>query len=211
MQIISPTTEGITVSKHGLEITRQLSFGEWREILHSAKSAKSAYLSILSDITSYGRKNFGDELVNEAIEQLEFELSDATKAEFIGRIGLEQRRLHNLSSEHAYVIGRLVDDSDKREEWAALCCEHNLTAFELKKSIERGKIVRQAEISDQSGHSEGIPSVQAVHFQFLKWQRQFGESDKILKLPVTEREKILTQLTPIIELAAAIESSLSRK
>ena len=87
----------------------------------------------------------------------------------------------------------------------------NLSAFELKKSIEKGEVIRGDEISANSGHSEGIPSVQAVHFQFLRWQRQFKERSTILRLPKKEREKILTQLTPMVELAAEIEASLSKK
>ena len=209
MNIIAPNNPGLTVSQHGLLISRQLSYEEWIEMLEQAKHAKSSYLNILSDITSYGRRCFGDDRVNEAIEQLEFDLSDATKAEVISRVGLEQRTTHNLSSEHAYIIGKFVETDADREKWSGLCNEYSLTAHELKKSIEKGEVIRADEISEKSGHTEGISTVQAVHFSFLKWQRQFKDPKEILKLPKGEREKILKQLTPIIQLAADIESSIN--
>jgi hypothetical protein len=207
--LIDTGNQGLTVTEHGLQIKRQLSAEEWKDLLTQARRAKTSYLSILSDITAYGRRTFGDDFVNDALEQLEFELSDATKAEAIALVPLASRALYDLSSEHAYILGTLLHDDAERMKWAAACQEHSLTAFELKKSIEKGAVTRQAEITERSGHSDGIPSIQAVQFQFQKWRRQFPDAAAIRKLPVKEREKILQNITPIVELAAELEKSLS--
>jgi hypothetical protein len=201
------STTGITLTEHGLQITRQLDWTEWRNLLAQARRIKKTYLSVLSDITDYGRKTFGDEPVNEALEQLEFEMADATKAHYIALIDHDQRAKFNLTSEHAYVLGHLLETEDERAKWAALCKCHSLTAFELKKSIGKGEIVREHEIRDASGHGDGIPSVQAIRFQFEKWQRQFPDRGMILKLPKPDRRKILELLTPIVDLAASIKTS----
>ena len=203
-------TNGITLTEHGLQITRILDWDEWRGLLTQARRIKKTYLSVLSDITDYGRRNFGDEPVNEALEQLEFEMSDATKAHVIALVSHDQRTRFDLTSEHAYVLGHLLETVPEREKWAALRQQHSLTAFELKKSIEKGEILRESEIRDASGHGEGIPSVQAIRFQFEKWQRQFPDRGTILKLPKPERRKILELLNPIVELAASLESSFKR-
>jgi hypothetical protein len=204
--LLSPAS-GYTLTEHGLHITRTLAWDEWRELLSQARRIKKTYLSVLSDITDYGRRTFGDEPVNEALEQLEFEMSDATKAHVIALVGIAQRTKYDLTSEHAYVLGHLLDSPGERDKWAALCHQHTLTAFELKKSIEKGAVTREAEILANSGHGDGIPSVQAIRFQFEKWQRQFPDRAHILKLPKPERRKILDLLTPIVELAASLETS----
>ena len=205
--ILSPAGNGFTLTEHGLQITRMLTWDEWRNLLAETRRIKKTYLSVLSDITDYGRNHFGDDQVNQALEQLEFEMADATKAHVIALVGYDQRARYNLTSEHAYVLGNMLDDTSERDKWAALSQQHNLTAFELKKSIENGAVIRESEIRDNSGHGDGIPSVQAIRFQFEKWQRQFSDRAAILKLPKPERRKILDLLTPIVEFAASLESS----
>jgi hypothetical protein len=200
---------GFTLTEHGLRITRQLDWDEWRGLLSQARCIKKTYLSVLSDITDYGRRTFGDPPVNEALEQLEFEMSDATKAHVIAMIGYDRRVKFDLTSEHAYVLGSLLETTAARDKWAALCLQHTLTAFELKKSIEKGEVIRESEIREASGHGDGIPSVQAIRFQFEKWQRQFADRNAILKLPKAERRKILELLAPIVELAGCLQTSFT--
>lgn len=209
--LITPGAPGLALTDFGLEITRNLDFTEWRSLLVQAKRAKSSYLAVVSDIVAYGRREFGDDPVNSALEQLEFDLSDATKAEIISRMSLADRTLHGLSAEHSYVLGLCLRTPEEREKWARKCAEHGLTAFELKKSIAAGEVLRIADISAAAGHSEGIPSIQAVRFQFQKWQRQFADSTAVLRLPKPERRKILDLLCPMVQLAAELEASLSTK
>jgi hypothetical protein len=209
MNPIIPSPPSVQFTEYGIIFGENINYDEWRGMLDSARKARNCYLSFVSDITAYGRKNFGDEKVNAALEQLEFDLSECTKVEFIALVPIEQRAEYGLSAEHAYMLGKLLDTPEERAKWAAITSEHNLTAFELKKSIERGSVIRAAEISTNSGHSTGIASVQSVHFHFLKWQRQFEDRTAILKLPKNERERILNQLTPMVQLAAEIEQSLS--
>ena len=205
--LLAPEGSGFNLTEHGLKITRLLSWDEWRELLSQARRIKKTYFSVLSDITDYGRRTFGDDPVNKALEQLEFEMTDATKAHVIALVGYARREKWNLSSEHAYVLGHMLEDTPERDKWAAICLEHSLTAFELKKSIEKGEVIREAEIRETSGHGDGIPSVQAIRFQFEKWQRQFPDRAAILKLPKLERRKILDLLTPIVDLANSIQTS----
>lgn len=206
---LAPDDKGVRVTEHGLQINRQLSLDDWRDLLAQARRIKTAYLSVLSDITSYGRARFGDNLVNDALEQLEFEMSDATKAETIALIPLDRRVHFNLSSEHAYVLGSMLSEDSERDRWAAICQENSLTAFELKKSIEKGEILYAADITERSGHGEGMASIQAVQFSYQKWLRQFPEPAAILKLPPPERRKILDSLIPMVELASQLETSLT--
>ncbi len=206
--LIATSDNGLVLTEHGLHIKRQLNFEEWRGILQQARIAKQSYLCVLADLTSYGRRTFGDDSVNEALEQLEFEMSDATKAETISLVPMDRRAKYGLTSEHAYVLGSLLREPADREKWAALCQEHDLSAFELKRSIEKGEVLHESDISERSGHGEGIHSIQAVAFQWQKWQRRFPDRKAILGIPEAERRKILQHISPIVEMAAELEQSL---
>ena len=207
--LIIPETAGILITEHGLQVKRLLSLDDWTELLSQTRRVKTHYLSILADLTSYGRSHFGDAAVNDALEQLQFDMSDATKSDAISLIGYDRRATYNLTSEHAYVLAHLLETPEEWDKWAAICDEHKLTAHELKKSIALGEVIREAEIREKSGHSGGIASVQAVVYQFVRWKRQFPDNAALFKLPKSEREKILDLLSPIVELASDIETSIS--
>ena len=100
-----------------------------------------------------------------------------------------------------------ISDAD-RIKWAKTAIKHKLSALELKRSIEQGKVIRLAEIQAQSGHGTGISTIQGVVFRMQQWEKSMGGSAMILSLPIEDRKNLLTLLTPAIELASAIEQSL---
>jgi len=198
----------VIITPFGADIDGHLSYSEWREVLGSLAKIKHSYLSTLADVTVYGRRRFGDEKVHEAIEQLEFDLSDATKAAAIGALSLDMRRDYRLNSEHAFILSRCGDEQE-REGWARKTFELELSPLELKRSIEAGRIVRQKELLEQAGHGAGINTIQGAAFGVRRWEAQMGGREQILLLPATARTKLLDVLRPMIELAAAIEKSLN--
>lgn len=197
----------VTITPFGAEIDGHLSFTEWREVLGCLNRIKHSYLSTLADVTTYGRREFGDERVQDAIEQLEFDLSDAVKAAAIGTLPMEMRRANKLNSEHAFLLSSL--DDAERDRWAQLTFENELNPLELKRSIEAGRIVRQKELLEAAGHGAGINTIQGAAFGVRRWETQMGGREKILALPAGDRSKLLDVLRPIIEIAAAIEASLT--
>lgn len=197
----------IQCSPSGLRIHGEMSFEEWSNLLRTIGSVKSAYHCILADHLNYGRKHFGDANVAAALEQEEFDLSDVNKATAIGQLSLDFRESKPLSSEHYFVLSK-VDDPAKQAHWADIAKHHKLSALELKRSIEAGKILRQSEIQNESGSGSGINTIQGAVFKFQQWQREMGGTPKILTLPEKDRRDLLNLLSPAIELAAAIEESL---
>jgi hypothetical protein len=197
------------ISEFGLEINRKLTREEWREAVGTLQTVKHAYVSALADLTRHGREHFGDEFVAETFEQLQFDLADVTKADAVSHIPLLIRSEFFLTSEHAYVLAmKFPEDEKSQKKWAALVKEHDLDAFELKRSIESDRLLRHSDLQESAGHGAGIPTVQGVRFQFDKWQRSLGDTTSLLKQPPEEKRKILETLQPIIELAAEIEGSL---
>ena len=203
------TNQAILVTEYGAKIQRRLSIEEWTDALRDVRRIKHAYHAILSDLTSYGRKTFGDAVVAATLEQLEFEFTDANKATAIAMIPLEVRTRYKLNSEHALELSRLADE-DEREKWAKICEKEKLSPLELKRSIETGRVLRMKEITEISGQNTGFPTIQSVRFSFERWERHMGERADVLSLHLDERRRILGLLEPIISLAADIEHSIPK-
>lgn len=204
------TSDALTLTEHGIRIHRPLTWEEWREVMSSLRTVKKTYISALADLTRHGREQFGDDQVAKALEQMEFEWSDASKAGTVSNLPLDLRSEFRLSSEHAYVLAsRYPDDHEQQRHWAALTAKHDLTALELKTSIAEGRIVRQSDIEARAGHAPGIPTVQGVRFQFDKWSRSLGDLDTLTRKPTEEKKRILETLKPIVEFARQLENSLT--
>lgn len=202
--------DAFQLTPYGLEIRRPLTWEEWSDTMEQLRTVKRAYIGALGDLTRHGLEQFGEERVSAAMEQMEFEWADASKASLVAQIGTDIRNRYELSSEHAFIIAKLVpDDPEQQEKWAKLACDNNLTAFELQHSINAGKIMRRSEIDEQAGHSAGIPTIQGVIFQFNKWVRSLGEEDDLTRKSREEREKILETLQPILDLGEKVKASLS--
>lgn len=211
--MISPlalTSGAILVSPHGLDIQGTLSLEDWKSLIGSLQSIRHAYHNALADAINYGHRTFGSEVVGTTLEQLEFDMSDANKAINIGTLSYHFRQAHPLTSEHYHVLATCAEEQH-REKWAKLATDEKLTALELKRSIEKGEVIRTSEIQKLSGHGAGINTVQGVVFQFKQWENRIGGVQAALKLPEKERRDLLSHLTPMIELAAALESSLSNE
>ena len=202
-----PSGKSFHLTRCGVRIDGELDFTEWRELLASLQAVKHAYHCTLADVIAYGRERFGDADVASSLEQLEFELVDVTKAEAIGMLAYTFREKHHLTSEHYFVLSRVTEP--ERTKWAKIAVKQHLTALELKRSIECGKILRIEDIQAQSGQGTGITTIQGVVFRMQQWEKSMGGPDRILALPIPDRQNLLKLLTPAVELAAMIEQSLS--
>lgn len=201
--------QNIRCTPHGLQIEGEMDFQQWEELLRTIHSIKSAYHCILGDHINYGRARFGVASVAVALEQNEFDFADVAKAESIANLSHDFRETHKLNSEHYFVLTTKVESERERDRWAAIAAREKLSPLELKRSIEAGKILHTTQISQKSGHGSGINTIQGVIFRMQQWERQMGGPEKISKLPTEERRNLLKLLTPMIELAAQIEQSLS--
>lgn len=199
-------TASIEVTKHGAIITGNLSQKEWIGALQTLKDIKTSYLKALGDVVSYGRSNFGDEVVGTAIEQLEFDLQDANTALGISTLTYDFRKAHPLSPEHYFILSKLTSTTLK-EKWAHIAVKQKLTPLELQRSIEKGEILRDEDVYNDAGRNAGITTIEGSIFQFNQWKNQLGE-DKILHLPRENKLELLEKLSPVIDLVEKLANAL---
>lgn len=201
------TGQNISFTPQGIAIDGEMTLNQWIAFLHALHSVKDAYHCALADTINYGIDRYGQAEVALALEQAEFDVTDVTKATTIGQLSLHFRQTFHLSSEHYFVLSK-VTDGKERAKWANLSVSEKLTALELKRSIEAGKLIRSSTIQSGSGHGSGINTIQGAIFKLDQWKKAMGGELNIVQLPAQERRNLLELLTPTITLAAAIEASL---
>ena len=205
--LILASGQELHLTQGGLRIEGEMTFDQWKTLLGSLQNVRHAYHCALADALNYGKQKFEAEEIAKALEQLEFDLNEVNKAESIGQLSLDFRERHPLTSEHYFVLSK--HDATTAKKWAIIAKDKGLSALELKRSIEAGKLLRTSDIAETSGQGAGINTIQGVIFRLNNWERTMGGRDKILILPAAERRNLMELLRPTIELAAMIEDSLS--
>ncbi|MES2923129.1 MAG: hypothetical protein V4819_16350 [Verrucomicrobiota bacterium] len=204
------TGQNIKFTSQGIAIDGEMTLPQWTDFLNTIHSVKDAYHCALADTITYGRDKFGDAEVSLALEQAAFDLNDVIKAGNIAQLSLTFRQTYHLSSEHYFVLSKMTDTAEQ-VKWANLAVNNKLTAFELKRSIEAGKLIRTTQIQSTSGQGSGFNTIQGIAFKASQWEKTMGGLDNIIKLPPEQRRSIIELLTPTITMVAAIEKSLSNR
>lgn len=205
-----PRRVELRMAPMGLVIKEGTDLDEWKLSLASWKRIKEMFHFGLADLLRYGKAKFGEPAVMDALGQFEFEFTDGSKAFAIGQIPLDLR-VAELSSEHYYVLGKADLTAKERGRWAALAHQHQLTAYELKLSIENGKLTRQDDVDEVSGKGAGINTIQGISFWFGRWQNQVGGKKTVLGWPEKKKQEWLGYVKPIVDLALEVVASLKKK
>lgn len=150
-----------------------------------------------SSYVSKGRAKFGIQLVEAALQQLEFEMPIVQQALDIASIPQELRH-EGLNSEHFVVLARAPGlTATKRAKWAKTASELKLTPGQLKASIATGEVV-SGQIAQHLNH--GIMNVHGIHHEFDIWKRRIQDIDPgVLSLKLDEQDVIIKELKDIAE------------
>ncbi len=194
---------GVELTENGAKIPDATDFDSWREMLHGLKRVKSTYHHILGDVVRFGRNKF-DERADDAIEQLEFSLSDVKTATSVSEFALPDR--DGLSLETIHVLSRETEEGTPlREKWAKIAKDEKLSARELQHSIRRNEITRDAQIKQASGRGSGLATLGAVESAFAKWVARIDEDT----LDDAAKDQILESLWPIVSFANDLSDSMN--
>ena len=194
-------------SATGIKFNGDLTLEQWREVLGLWKQVRGTYFTGLADIIAYGKTKFGEEIVKDALVQYEFDLADEARALAIGQLPLELRSL-SLTEEHYFVLGKKLDDDKERRKWITLVEKHELSAYELEKSIEAGKIVKGATLSDRQGRNSGLLTIQSIAARFDTWEKNVGGEEKILLMDEENKRALFKELEKPGELYLKLKAQL---
>lgn len=192
------------MSPTGIRFHGKMSKPQIIELLQLLKQTKNIYHMALADVITHAKAEYGMEFVASALEQLEFDLADGIKANTIALLPSSVRHA-KLSSEHLYVVGnaelagKITPEQSK--EWLENAVECDLSAAELKASIEAGKVIR----SDKSPRKNTLVTIEGLHFWFMSWRKQVKD---VNQWDAERKRKLLEELSPIVQLAEEVRQSL---
>jgi hypothetical protein len=176
--------EGLcTFSRGALVFTRQPTQEEWEQIGRYVHAARGSSLRWMADWLMEGRRQFGDEVVDETSRSLQLEFKDLRAAEALESLDM---RSEDLSDDHHLALAKnLPSDglSKAREEWQEaaqrwlkIAEEEGLSPKELQKSIKAGEIVREASGSAATATAgSGVLTLEAIHMDILRWQSRVAD------------------------------------
>lgn len=191
----------VEFGRMGLDLAPGLSVERWRDALQWLRLAGESMTYWLADAVKYGRGEYGDEVVEAAVVQLEFEQHVVDTAVMVGKMGRGVRR-PGLNGDHYFVLSKVA--AEVQEYWADLAVEHRLTGAELEASIKAGKVVRK----DVTKVRSGLATIQGVRCAFDRWRRAALGAEPLETWPAYRLEELREELEPVLEVARELERLL---
>lgn len=181
----------------GLDIPETMTLENVKEILRAFKAFETTGTLALADLLNFVKQRGWEKEVEKYMAQLEFDLSSVRRAQAVLEV---PRALRNpkLNSEHYWVVSSL--EKDEQTRWLALAVKHNLTGFELKRSIEAGKVLKKSDIEMLSGQGSGIINYQGILTNWKRWVNKVGADEGILSWPANVLDRWLEDTKPIADL-----------
>jgi|688.fasta_scaffold00471_106 hypothetical protein len=176
---------------------------EWSEYVSGMalfKKLNSDLKLYYSQYVAFGQLKFGAERINACMAQLEFDLDDAKKAVEIASIP-EDIRHDNLKAEHYIALSRSGLKKRDMAKWSKIASEQNLTAGQLKVSIQHGEVITETQ-ARQENH--GTLSLHGISMSVEVWLRRAGGLDALRKKPADERKMLAEQLKLAVDIHKAL-------
>jgi len=192
-------------SPTGIKFEGELTLEQWKELVALWRGVRVAYFTGLADIMAYGKAKFGEDTVKETLAQCDFDLNDELRALAIGQLPLELRTV-SLTEEHYFVLGKYVDNDKDRGKWAAAAEKHELSAYELQKSIEAGEVIKGDALKSRQGRNSGFLTIQSLSARFELWERNVGGENAILQMDEPNQRALLKELEGPGELYLKLKS-----
>lgn len=192
----------------GLVIPENTSMEDVASLIKGVACFRSNMVLVLSDALSYALENGWEEQLHLALEESHLLEADVTRAMAIAKVPRGLRSRH-LNEEHYFVVSQL--DRPQQTKWLKAAVEHKLSGFELKRSIEAGKVLKKKDLEALSGRGSGIPNYHAAILDWKRWTSQIGGSENLHSWPTDSLERFLADVGPIRETISAAEEELQKR
>ena len=156
----------ITISESGLTFAEGTTRTQWREGGVMLSEASKNLTRWIASWRKYGTVAFGSEVVDLESGQLCFPsvvMAQAKQLEILP----EEVFATGISAQHAKVLAEECHGPADMSRWAHVALKENLTAGELRASIEVGKVTRRVEAEIQGGGS--LATIHGVRGLYDRW------------------------------------------
>lgn len=201
------TSKIIRLTDIGLQIPEDLTFEEWHDLLRSVKWYHKKLTIAFADIIEYGNTKFGQQRVNDSLEQLEFELPLVKAAISINSVPIELRH-PELTAEHYIELAKADLPRKDKIKWAELAAKLKLTATQLRISMAAGEVIDTAAAR---ALSTGVITIPGIRQEFDVWLHRIGGYEGVRKLDADTQQEIYEELEPIMEFAFHLQEDMEEE
>ena len=205
IKLIDDMAPSLKWVNNGLAIPTETSKEEVAAILKNFSFWQNASAVALADVLSFAQSKGYLEQLEIVFEECGLTPTDVSRALAIGDVprGL---RSEKLSAEHYYVVSRMT--MDQQTKWLAAAEKNALSALELKRSIEAGRVLTKEEIAELSGKGSGIVNYHGIVNQWSRWSSKVGGVHGITSWPTPVLRQWLSDVSPIVEAVEAAKAAL---
>jgi hypothetical protein len=195
------------ITPTGVTIEGEMSVDQWRELMGLWRNIRTSFHVGLADLVSYGRKHFGEDVVQDTMEQLEFDLVDARQAVAISLLPYECRNLW-MRTEHFMVIAGADLKPKEAIKWAGAAMDHSLSSTQLKLSILAGKILKGGVLDGESGKNSGMANLPGFRQIFNVWWIRASKANPIEDWTAERQRQVFDELEAPTKLGMKLANAL---
>ena len=193
------------ITQSGVTIEGEMSVEQWRELMGLWRTIKTSFHVGLADLVSYGRKHFGEEVVQDTMEQLEFDLIDARQAVAISELPYECRNLW-MRTEHFMVIDGANLTPKDAVKWSDAAMDHSLSHTQLKLSIHAGRVLKGGVLSGE--RNSGMANLPGFRQLFDVWWNRAIEANPIEDWTPERQRQVFDELEAPTKLGLKLAQAL---
>ncbi len=171
-----------------------------------ARTIRRKAAIIVADCIAIGINKWGRKKVDEALEQLELEVTLVKTAVAINSVPHELRT-ENLDAEHYIELSRAQLPKAKAIRWARIASEQRLTPAQLRLSIVEGEVVDRAAAKMLQ---TGVITIHGIRQSFDVWYRRVGGINGVKKMEVEHQIEIAEELDSIMEFGYVLHEHLDQ-
>jgi hypothetical protein len=198
------------LTPRGLRFLEPMSSAECAQLLRTLKVLGDHFDLCFGSAVKQTMEWHGEEETKAILAQLQLPLADARRALALAQAELAFDSWTGLTAEHIVILSTEFKGHGLQEQWAAKVVEHELSPRALKRSIERGEVVTDAEMAEDSGSkSGGLGFLDELDWAFESWARRIGGRGAVLELSLEDMEHWLNGTRKIVELYREVESRVA--
>jgi len=187
-----------------VEFADDITYEQWKVILRTARTVRRKAAIVVADCIAIGIRKWGRKKVDEALEQLELEVTIVKTAIAINSVPHELR-LENLDAEHYVELSRAQLPKAKAIRWARIASEQRLTPSQLRLSIIEGEVVDRAATKMLQ---TGVITIHGIRQSFDVWYRKVGGINGVKAMDMENQIEIMEELDSICEFGMVLHDHL---
>ena len=188
------TTIGVELSDSTLTFQENTTRAQWREVGFMLAKASSASTRWIASWRKFGTMAFGEDVVELETGQLCFPQIAIAQAKQLEMLP-EEVFSTGISPQHAKVLSEECAGPAEMSRWAAMALKENLTAGELRSSIESGRIMRRSDAEVRGGGS--LASIHGVRGLYDRWASATLKERPLEEWHPEDLRALLDELKPI--------------